>query len=143
MRNTLLAALLAFAPMAAQAAVTPAEEALVRCQVDFDIAFELLVPIREDQTEEDALATVDPELLGVATGLRALSREASRRIVGWTHHSGADSSRLGEVERAEQEELIALLAAAKTEQEDAAAGDIVLDRVDACGEMFPDLLDGV
>jgi hypothetical protein len=144
MRTKLLAAMASVALAGtAHAAVTPDEEALVRCQVDLDVAYELMVPIEEGQTEKDALAAADSEFVGIAMGLRAMSQEISERLIRWTHHTGVDSERLGVVEKAEEDEIVAMFEAAHTDAQFEAVMDQVLDRVDACGERFPDLIEAV
>ena len=130
----------AFAAMAsaASAEIRPGEEELTRCIVDLEIAFEFLAPATNDeQTPEDRVALLAPERAAVAEEMLLGFRTLQETYFGWTHHTGADSERLGAVEQAEEDELVALVAAAR--DDDAAIDrmlDTIFERAEACLERF-------
>ena len=94
-RGVLLVILLASCPSAAFAEIKPGEEALVRCNEDFQLAYEVTVPpAAEGQTDLEVLNSLDFETAEVARGMVKLAASAVTRRRGWTHNTAADSARV-------------------------------------------------
>nr|WP_166175355.1 hypothetical protein [Altererythrobacter segetis] len=141
MSKVVIAMLLAACPFAASAEIMPRQEALTRCKVDFDIAYELIVPEPQaGQTEQQVIEALDPHTGNVARGLAELEVHAAAQLTPmWTHNTPADGVRLDAVEKGEEKELTDLYDKATNDAETKAMMDNVFDRVEACQKQFPDL----
>ena len=114
------------------------EEALARCYADLSAAYELLTPLRAGETEEQALARLDPELATVARRFDALARESARRMNSFSHLSEADMRRLVEISQMQSEDWRLALEEAGSEAESSAIYEELTDQAEVCiGRFFP------
>jgi hypothetical protein len=141
-RKTILAGLLASSPFAASAAITPGQEALMRCTVDFQVAYELIVPEpAAGQTERQVVDSLPPERAKTALALAQLLAHSDARMTTGPSKpdTAADKARLDSIDRQETSTLETLVDNAKSDAEVKAVTHQVFDLVDACKALFPDL----
>jgi hypothetical protein len=136
-RYVVAALILAGLGSSAAAEVRPDDVALTRCQVDFDIAYELIAPDpASGETEEQAVAKLSPDTAAAARALRQWSRQASEKIAQATHLTAEDSSWLAVFEKAEEDDLLKRVDAVKTDDEYDAVLKDLLHKSRDCADRF-------
>jgi len=140
MRSFLTAVAAAALPVAATAAVTLEEEGLARCYADYSMLYELLVPLRDGETEEQAIARLDSHEAAIVRLLGDLARESALRMNSWSHLANADMERLMAVTQEQSDDWVAVLQGATDAELDAIA-DELMDQTETCTrDYFPNRL---